>query len=143
MAPVGGGMSWTVKYNKLPAYAEGIGRRARAASVEFVQHVIEKLQNRMRSGPHSGRIYKWRGRYHRASAPGEAPAIRSGETIRSLSFSSVGRGGSIQIKAGGAARFLQRGTSRMAPRRFIEEELREQRNDFFKRIAAAVRFRED
>lgn len=141
-ARIGGGISWSVKFNKLPAYAEGLGRRARKATFTFANEVIEGLKMKMRE-PKSGRIYIIGRRFHRASAPGEAPAILTGETYRSLQARNTGRGGTVQITAGGASRWLQRGTSRMAPRYFIEQEIMKRKKEFFDAIAASARFQED
>lgn len=140
--PLGGGISWSIKFNKLPAYAEGLGRRCRAATIDFAQDVIESLRAKMRE-PKTGRTYKIRGRYHTASAPGEAPARLSGRTYESLRARNTGRGGTVQIQAGGASRFLQKGTRRMAPRWMVEDEIAKKKPAFAAAIQAAMRWRED
>jgi hypothetical protein len=139
--PFGAGLSITVRFNRLPAYAEGLGRRARAATFKFLERVRESIRTKMR-GPKRGRIYVRNGKVHQASAAGEAPAIVSGETYRSIQVRNIGLGGSAQISIGGAARFLK-GTRRMAPRWMLEDEIKEQRPAFQREIAASVRFRED
>ena len=40
----------------------------------------------IKGGPKTGRIYNFKGRKHRSSAPGEYPANRSGALLKSISF---------------------------------------------------------
>lgn len=139
--PVGGGFSLVVKFNKLPAYAEGIGRRARKENFGFLQDVDAGLRKKMREPKH-GRTYVIKGKIHVASAPGEAPAILSGETQRSIQIRNIGLGASAQITVGGAGKFLQYGTRRMARRHMLIEEINERRGEYQERIKTSIRFAE-
>ena len=66
--------------------------------------------------PKTGRIYPLRGAKHRASAPGEAPANRTGKLIQSL-YSQVRSCTELEIgETEPYAIYLEEGTSKMAPR---------------------------
>lgn len=74
--------------------------------------------------PKTGRYYKYKGRRHRASAPGEYPANRSGELRKSVIFIVKGREKLIFGAGGGKAyyaKYLEKGTVFMAPRTFLEK----------------------
>lgn len=76
-------------------------------------------------GRHSGRIYRLSGgRMHRASAPGEYPANRSGALEKSIRT----RVGATQMVIGTGvfyARFLRSGTRKMARRKMSDNALQE------------------
>ncbi len=82
------------------------------------------------TAPKSGREYRRPGGgTYRASAPGEPPAIRTGQLRASVSDPQVMKVGStlvgkITISAP-YAEFLERGTSRVAPRPFIQPAVEE------------------
>lgn len=84
---------------------------------------LEAFRRGMRS-PKSGRIYRRRGRLHRASAPGEYPAVDTGNLIASMKShqrkNEVGIGTNMFY-----ARFLRTGTSKMARRKMSDNALRE------------------
>ena len=80
-------------------------------------------------GVKTGRIYRRpapaRGTY-RASAPGEPPAIRSGNLLRSISMPTFPAPNVAQLTISARyARFLERGTPRMAARPFVRPSIRE------------------
>lgn len=75
-------------------------------------------------GAKSGRIYRRPGGgSYQASAPGQPPAIRTGELLRSISQPQVSRSGRFLVGTltigADYAGFLERGTGRMAARPFI------------------------
>lgn len=85
----------------------------------FLYHVgdesFKAFQKGMR-GKHSGRIYKRKGRSHRASAPGEFPAIDSGALISSMD--TVVTDTKITIGTNMFySKFLAYGTSKMSYRK--------------------------
>lgn len=92
----------------------------------------KKLVNTSDSGikkpPKTGRIYRFRGRRHQASAPGEYPANRSGVLRRSLGFKVT----NFRFMEFGAkapyAGYLENGTSRMASRTFLEKSVKSNEN---------------
>ncbi|MBK9316909.1 MAG: hypothetical protein IPM55_22085 [Acidobacteria bacterium] len=73
----------------------------------------------------SGRFYKVskRGRLHQASAPGEAPAILTGFLANSILTSFPSQTTGVITIGAEYAEYLERGTSRMAARPFVEPAL--------------------
>jgi len=70
---------------------------------------------------HSGRVYM----YGRASAPGEYPAVKSGHTLSSISYTTVGDDTLIVGTKSPASVFLRNGTRRMARRKMSDSALEE------------------
>lgn len=99
-------------------------------SIQNALHLIgdvvgNRVKQLIEQGPKTGRIYRFRGRDHRASAPGEAPANRSGQLAKSFNYNVHGP---FQMEIGESAPyagFLEDGTRKMKPRphffRAIEE----------------------
>lgn len=86
------------------------------AFFEIGQESVREVRTLIRSGERTGRIYRFRGRPHRASAPGEVPASRSGRLLRSSDYKVSGW---YQMRFGETveyAKFLEEGTRNMAPR---------------------------
>lgn len=98
-----------------------VSRRIRA----YLREVKAEIERLMRQ-PKSGHFYKKpNGRLYRASAPGEAPAIRTGRLLRSVkeAFPSWTTG-QITVDAEHADH-LERGTVRgLAPRPYVRPALR-------------------
>lgn len=134
-------MLWTVRHNHIPGYGKGMTARARGELKEFGNEVVRDLRKEMRQSK-SGRTYIINGRVHVASAPGEAPAVLTSGTSRSLRVRSKGTGAEIEIQSGGASRWLQEGTKKMRPRRFLREVLRDKTPAFVKRVKAGVAYNE-
>jgi len=66
--------------------------------------------------PKSGKLYKYKGRKHRASAAGESPANRSGTYRKSIGYKIKGYS---QLEFGARAPYagyLEKGTVKMKPR---------------------------
>ena len=81
----------------------------------FLEKVAANIKRLMRL-PKTGRRYG----KHRASAPGEAPAIKSKKLIRSIGQPTLkGLQGSLKITAPYAT-FLEDGTRNMAARPFVK-----------------------
>lgn len=80
-------------------------------------------------GVKTGRIYRRpppARRTYRASGPGEPPAIRSGNLLRSISMPTFPSPHVVQLAIRAPyARFLERGTPRMAARPFVQPSIRE------------------
>ena len=69
----------------------------------------------------SGKFYRRGGKTHRASAPGEAPAVDSGELLRAIVFDVRGMEVEIGAEAGAPyAELLEEGTSKMEARPWLE-----------------------
>lgn len=96
---------------------------------------VKKL---IRSPPKSGRLYKTGGRRIRASAPGEAPANRSGRLARSVGYRVSGW---IRVEFGDRApygKFLENGTRKMEPRPHLVRTADEKRRDNYNTIAEST-----
>ena len=100
------------------AFNKAVVRQVNKFIKEVTRAIKREMQNLMRQ-PKSGRVYKYRGRSHRASAPGESPAIRSGKLFKSIreSFPNA-QTGVIEVDAPYAG-FLEQGTKFTARRPFV------------------------
>lgn len=71
------------------------------------------------SKPGTGRVYRRRSVLHRASAPGEPPAVDTGKYRNSWGWTVVGEGAKAELWVGTGDKrgpWLEYGTSRMLPR---------------------------
>ena len=92
----------------------------------------------IRKPPKTGRIYSKGGRRIRASAPGEAPANRSGRLARSVGYRVSGW---IRCEFGDRApygKFLENGTRKMEPRPHLVRTANEKRRDNYNTIAQST-----
>lgn len=99
-------------------------RSALALSVRKHALLIQRSIRQDMAKPKHGRVYLYRGKPHVASAPGESPAIRSGALWRAVvpQYSRTGLQARFAPKVPGKPpypRFLEHGTSRMAPRPYL------------------------
>jgi hypothetical protein len=84
---------------------------------EIGPEIVRETKRLIETGSKTGRIYKFRGRPHQASAPGEAPATRSGKLARSGDFKVRNWQEMTVGETADYAGFLENGTrGRMAPR---------------------------
>ena len=84
----------------------------RKAGVNIEREVV----NMLISPPKTALIYPLKGALHRSSAPGEAPANRTGNLIQSL-YSVVKSANELEIgETARYAGYLEDGTSKMLPR---------------------------
>ncbi len=99
-------------------------RSIRRALADHGPEVTKALKKLVSTGPRTGRMYTYRGRKYRASAPGEPPAKRSGRLSRS--FVSIPR--TMELVIGNTAfskdgapypLFLEDGTIKMARRPYF------------------------
>ena len=77
-------------------------------------------------GPHTGRIYRRRGKPHQASAPGEYPAKDTGRLLASLKAASNPQEAVIGTNMP-YSKWLREGTRKMARRKMSDNALREGR----------------
>lgn len=116
-----------MKFNVIFNTAEWNAAVEKAASRTIRTFVFDTI-SRMKisfAQPKSGRFYKVirTGRPHQASAPGQAPAVLTGFLTNSiLSDFPKATEGVITIGAE-YAEYLERGTSRMRPRPFVQPAL--------------------
>lgn len=82
--------------------------------------ILSMVPGRRTTGP-SGIIYKRGNISHQASAPGEAPAVDTGQLLRTILFEAGNN--TLEVgSAGGApySEFLEDGTKNMEPRPFLQ-----------------------
>lgn len=118
----------------------------RQACVESVQKTTNDVRNEalrlITQGGKSGRWYRRRDRWHRASAPGEAPATDYGNLVRNIratfeddNLTGIVNSGAEYSKA------LEFGTRRMEPRPFMRVSLESQRKPFMDDVYRKIRER--
>jgi HK97 gp10 family phage protein len=87
------------------------------------RQVVSVAKKSIMQGGKSGRLYKRRTVVHRASAPGEAPANDTGRLVNSIVSEVTKTEMAATVSAGKGiakyARYLEYGTSKMAPRPFF------------------------
>lgn len=87
-----------------------------------------RANEQIKARPKNGRLYRIKGRRHRASAPGESPANRTGTYRRSINYQIRGW---RQMEFGASADyagFLERGTRRMEPRPGLQNAIDVEQN---------------
>lgn len=100
-------------------------RTVEQAASRIIRSFVFDTISRMKisfTTPKTGKLYKVskRGRLHQASAPGQAPAVDTGLLTGSINGAfPTATTGIITISAE-YAEYLERGTSRMARRPFVE-----------------------
>lgn len=119
-----------------------VARQLKKAVRDTMLSVESDIKAEMRKKKH-GRRYYYNGKIHIASAPGEAPAIRSGALFRAVRsiFTNNGMSGRIEPRVPGLpklAEWLEEGTTRMEARPFLNPAYRKRRAAFVKRIKAIV-----
>lgn len=108
-----------ILYNKLPAIAASLAPYARKVIIKTIED-IENISKDSMQGPKSGREYPSKGRkMHQASAPGEAPAIDTGNLVNSIQSKMIGATTGIVFTNTEYAPPLEYGSSKMAARPFF------------------------
>lgn len=111
----------TIKVDITPSDKLNIDLRDQATGIikDICRGIVSEAKRLMKL-PKSGRLYKgFYGQAHIASAPGEAPAIDSGNLynkIRSRKISDLNYRVTVPVPYGG---YLEFGTKRMKPRPYI------------------------
>lgn len=90
--------------------------------------VKKELVTVLTTGSRTGRVYSYRGSKHIASAPGEAPASRSGKLAKGFRYKSSHNQltvGNVVFSREGApySLFLEEGTRKMKPRPFFQNTI--------------------
>lgn len=107
----------------LPAFDATVSRQAKNV-MEDTLFDLRAIMIEEFGGEKTGRIYRRPSGPYQASAPGEPPAIRTGNLLRSISEPQVIKSGNSVVGrlviAAPYAWDLERGTGRIAPRPFIK-----------------------
>lgn len=120
--------------NSLPSLSAGMTARVSKVVKATAQAVVAGAKERM-AEPKSGRAYGT----HRASAPGEAPAIDTGNLAGSFEIEEQQVGLRAVITVGGEyGPHLEFGTVHMAPRPFLTPALEEAAPGFVEAIKQAL-----
>lgn len=90
-------------------------------------------------GPKSGRMYRYRGKPHRASAPDEYPANMSGALRNSIDYTLTNTSVTIGTDTPYAG-YLAEGTTKMSARRMSKEAMMEAIPTQISKLRRAVRF---
>lgn len=112
-----------VQVEEIENHLNEVGVRVRSSADDTIDEVadllIEQMRESMGEGK-SGRIYHLPSGPHQASAPGETPAILTGELSNSPEAHKRGWGAIEVIADAFHAAFLEYGTVHMAPRPFMK-----------------------
>lgn len=102
-----------VKFNK----HEELHKQGIENALEDLGDIVGRENERIiTTGARTGRLYRFNGRDHRASAPGQAPANRTGRLHKSYTYEAHGWQTMTIGEEADYAGFLENGTRRMAPR---------------------------
>lgn len=115
----------TITSNRLPALSRQMGAEVdwivRAAALR-----IEASSKASMALPHSGQMYG----AHRASAPGEAPAIDTGALVNSIQTEMDGQAQAVVYSNMEHAVYMEYGTVHIAPRPFFVPAAEAERAQF-------------
>jgi phage gpG-like protein len=93
----------------------------------FLDQVARLSTEKLRSGmarPGSGRVYRRRGRIHRASSPGQYPARETGRLAASIGSSVTSTSAEVGTRMSYAI-YLRKGTRKMARRKMSDSAMKE------------------
>ena len=135
-----------IKVQNTQAVADALRKYGKDAERE-IEKSIDKMsltvtsdvKRRIQRGPKTGRIYNRRGKQHRASAAGEAPATDTGTLVSSVYTSKINP---LTIEVGSRldyAYFLEFGTMRIDPRPSWQPSIEAARPRFDNWIEDALR----
>lgn len=130
--------TYTLTWNtRLPAIVREAAYRGLVKGSQTVRNeVIRRLYRTKKTG----RIYWIRGKRHRASAPGEAPAVLSGRHARGITVSVNKR--ELRLMVRGLVRYtaaLEGGTMRIKPRPHLKVSVRTQYKAVTKLVADEIK----
>ena len=106
--------------------AAGTAKRLLTSGINVALHKIGRdnvleTKSQMTDEPKTGKWYTYKGRRYRASAPGEAPAVRSGALVKSIKYTVSGGNRMEYGDRQEYGRYLEDGTDKMAARPHIAE----------------------
>lgn len=124
----------TVKFNHIPAIQAAL-KPALGAAVKKTAHDVEAAVKAEMRAPKSGRRY----RGHQASAPGEAPAVDTGQYINSIQVSMPSELTAMVGTNVDHALPLEFGSRKIASRPVWRPVIEKTRKPFMDAIAAVLR----
>lgn len=125
---------FTITFNRFP---ELIARFPAAVGriVIVTGKAIEADVKVSMAQPKHGRTYKRKGKNHRASAPGESPAVDSGALVNSIGFMMAEPGSGVVFTNQEYAPALEYGYARMSPRPYFAPAVDKERPEFIRRMS--------
>lgn len=124
------GLKVTLDDHRLRAMPKALERAADNLVGRTAFSIEGIAKAKIMAGNKTGRIYRIGKVEHQASAPGEPPATDTGALVNSIGSERVKPMlHRVNVHAEYAA-YLEYGTSRMAPRPFLQPSFEEQRDDF-------------
>lgn len=128
-----------LKANKIPLVQQRLPERihqvVRKTALDLVAHAQTEMAK-----PKSGRVYKrGKGRFHVASAPGEAPAIDTGTLAGSFRIKRLSQTSYLVSVGAEHAAYMEYGTRYIAPRPFLEPTAQKLWPEFKRAMTEAVR----
>jgi len=127
----------TKRLQSMPPDSTREVKKAIATSAFMVEATAKRA---IAQGKKSGKVYKRRGVFHRASAAGEPPATDTGRLISSISHQAFLDG--LQVLVGTATKygkFLEFGTHRIAARPWLFPALKQNSKKIVQLIDSAVK----
>jgi len=120
---------------------EGTTKRGlRLALHEIGSDVVRETARLIKAGPKTGKVYTFKGRPHQASAPGEAPANRTGQLANSGNYKVKNHQEMTVGETAEYAGFLENGTKgRMAPRPHLIKAINNKAQDTVNSILESVK----
>jgi len=118
-----------IEYNRLGE----IARRLPGAVKDVIGETLDDLETDVKTsmaGPKGGLIYG----AHQASAPGEAPAVDTGNLIDSVQQTMVKADQGLLYTNAEYAEYLEFGTTRMANRPFFVPAAEKERREFVRKM---------
>ncbi len=137
-----GGPQITLKQNTrlFGEHGRGVARRVGRVVRETAERVVERAQDAMDAGPHTGRLYPRPGGYeHQASAPGEPPAVVTSALHASGHVEPWGNRRVDAVFDAPHAVPLEFGTVHMAARPFLGPAVVAEADQFAEDLAKAVK----
>jgi HK97 gp10 family phage protein len=108
-------MGLEVLFDRLPPMSAALEPRLARLVQQGAADIAAKAIELIESSPGGGRIYHG----HVASAPGEPPRSDTGELVGSITATGSGLSAEVRVDSGHAV-YLEYGTSKMAPRPFLQ-----------------------
>ena len=99
---------------------------------------VEATMKTSMSGAKRGIVYQRGGKAHQASAPGEPPAIDTGNLVNSVFSEKSGPGQALVGASAEYAEYLEFGTRKMAARPFLRPALEKARDYFISGIERLI-----
>ncbi len=126
--------------DKLEQLTERLEARILKALDEGAEILAQNVRARLREEGRSGAVYRAGGVERQASAPGEAPAPRSGKLSQSIAIEPGGDSSEVHVVADTEyAAALEFGTQQTEPRPFLQPALAETREDIKAKLRKAAR----